>query len=252
MISNCRHSFCSSIHLPKDAIASMCKLLLVLVVFLRDILLGQNAPGGAGEGGAKPIRISPLYSIADSLLPPSPVDSLELHLLRIQMTSAEQTISETSIWMRLIPQVHMSTSFGIHDLMFVDPYSSSTYILPRDSYRMTLSLSLNDVLFSPKHAQALNELERLKTEESILCVRQNRSRLKLQQDIDALEMEIAILEKEMNMNKELLRFNELRFQQGKLEFDALTRTRLELLSIEKSLHKTQAQLFNLKLTTPLY
>jgi DNA-binding HxlR family transcriptional regulator len=37
--------------------------------------------------------------------------------------------------------------------------------------------------------------------------------------------------------QDLLRFNELRFSQGKIEFDTLTRTRLELLALKEALQR---------------
>ena len=44
-----------------------------------------------------------------------------------------------------------------------------------------------------------------------------------------------MLEKELSFIKELLRFDELRFQQGKIEFDALIRSKLELSAAIRSL-----------------
>jgi hypothetical protein len=225
--------------------------LFLLIVISWDILYGQTVPGGVGEGGTVPIRISRLFEV-DSTHSINPmIDSLDIRLLQIEIAKAEVRVNETDIWTRIIPQIHLSASFGMHDIMFVDPSTFTPYILPRDAYRLSVSVSLNDVLSSSKHSQTLLELEQLRTEETRRTMKQLQSRKSLEQQLLALRDQAALLDKELGLIKELLHFNELRFQQGKIEFDVLTRNKLELISATKSimqLHQQEA-LIRQKLTS---
>ncbi len=225
--------------------------LFLLIVISWDILYGQTVPGGVGEGGTVPIRISPLFEV-DSTQSINPmIDTLDIRLLQIEIAKAEVRVNETSFWTRIIPQVHISASFGMHDIMFVDPSTFTPYILPRDAYRLSVSLSLNDLFSSSKHTQALLEFDQLRTEESRLTTKQFQSRKSLEQQLLALQDQMALLDKELGLIKELLHFNELRFQHGKIEFDALIHSKLELISATKTimqLHQQEA-LIRQKLTS---
>jgi outer membrane protein TolC len=171
-------------------------------------------------------------------------------MLRIEISKAEETVNTTSFWKRILPQIHLSASYGMHDLMFIDPTSYTPYILPRDAYRMTISLSLNDVLTSTRHTQAILDLHKLRMELSLRRIQQINSRKSLEEQLLALQDQSASLEKEISFIRELLHFNELRFQQGKIEFDALTRSKLELSAAMRSLLSIRHQetLIRLKLS----
>ena len=233
------------------SISATCMSLFMLIVISSDILHGQTVPAGVGEGGTVPIRISRLFDV-DSAQAFNPIlDSLDRRRLQIEIAKAEVRVTETSFWPRIIPQVHISASFGMHDIMFVDPTTFTPYILPRDAYRLTISLSLNDLFSSPRHSQAVLELQRLRTEESRQIIKQRESRKSLEQQMLALQNQLELLQKEMSLIQQLLHFNELRFQQGKIEFDALIRSKLELISATKSimqLHQQEA-LIRQKLTS---
>jgi outer membrane protein TolC len=194
-----------------------------------------------GEGGTVPIRISPLFDIDNSQAFNPIIDSLDIRLLQIQIAKAEIRANETSFWKRLIPQIHISASFGMHDILFVDPTTFTPYILPRDAYRLSVSVSLNDVFSSSKHTQAVLELEQLRTEESRLMTKHLQSRRDLEQQLLDLQDLATWLEKELSFIQQLLHFNELRFQQGKIEFDALIHSKLELISATKSIMQLRQQ-----------
>ena len=217
------------------SISATCMSLFMLIVISSDILHGQTVPGGVVEGGTVPIRISRLFDVDNAQALNPTLDSLDIRLLQIEIAKAEVRVTETSFWPRIIPQVHISASFGMHDIVFVEPTTFTTYILPRDAYRLTISLSLNDVFSSSRHTQAVLELEQLRTEESRLTTKQLQSRKSLEQQLLALRDQADLLEKELSFIKELLRFDELRFQQGKIEFDALIRSKLELSAAIRSL-----------------
>jgi hypothetical protein len=226
------------------------KIACVLVVAWWGILNGQTVPAGAGGAGAVPIRISLQTDADDTLAPNLQLDTLEIELLQIEISKAEETVNATSFWRRILPQIHLSASYGMHDLMFIDPTSYTPYILPRDAYRMTISLSLNDVLTSTRHTQAILDLHKLRMELSLRRIQQINSRKSLEEQLLALQDQSASLEKEISFIRELLHFNELRFQQGKIEFDALTRSKLELSAAMRSLLSIRHQetLIRLKLS----
>lgn len=216
-------------------------ILLLLMTTPWGILKGQTVPGVSGERGTVPIRTSAQINAYDTLAQNPSLDSLDLELLGIEIAKAEERVTETSFWNRITPQIHLSASFGMHDIMFFDPISFTSYILPRDAYRMTISLSLNEALTSPRHTQAILDLERLKAELSLRTIQQLHSRKSLEHQLIALQDQAALLEKEMSFIQELLHFNELRFQQGKIEFDVLTRSKLELSAAMRSLLQLRHQ-----------
>ena len=215
--------------------SATCISLFMLIVISWDILHGQTVPSGVGEGGTVPIRISRLFEVNNAQAFNPILDSLDIRLLQIEIAKADVRVNETCIWTRIIPQIHISASFGMHDIMFVEPTTFTPYILPRDAYRLTISLSLNDLFSSSRHTQAVLELEQLRTEESRQIIKQLQSRESLEQQLLALRDQAGLLEKELSFIKELLHFNELRFQQGKIDFDALIRSKLELSAAMRSL-----------------
>jgi hypothetical protein len=168
-------------------------------------------------------------------------DSLELRLLDIEIEKAQARVSETSLWKRLIPEIHVSGSFGIHDVVFVDPTTFTPFILPRDAYRLTISLSLSGIFDFSKHSLAQLELERLSTERSLRLLSLAESRKILEQQLSALQQNLVIAQEEIRIIEDLVRFNQLRFEQGKIEFDTLMRTKLELLNARKAILRIQYQ-----------
>lgn len=209
-----------------------------------------TAPGGftrrtfIDEGG--PVR-RPVPAILSGSLTDvgganvSASDNLDLSLLEIEIQKAEEQVSASSFLRRILPQIHLSASFGVHDLVFVDPATFVPYIIPKDAYRLTVSLSLNELLNSSRHTQASFELQKLKTEYVQRTLRQSQSRKTLEHQLLALQQELDKLDEEKTMIEQLLRFNELRFRQGKIEFDGLMRTKLELKSAEKAIQRLQSQ-----------
>jgi outer membrane protein TolC len=125
--------------------------------------------------------------------------------------------------------------------VFIDPTTFTPFLVPRDAYRVTVSLSLSELLNRSQHSLAKLELERLMTERSYRLLQQIQSRATLQHYVTALDEEMACLHEERKIIDELLRFNQLRFEQGKIEFDVLMRSKLELLSVQKAMQRIQQQ-----------
>jgi hypothetical protein len=194
-------------------------------------LYGQPVPVFPPEAGTVPI-----YKI---------LDSLELLKLEIDIQKGEDQVSQTNFFHRLIPQISISASYGIGNLLFIDPSSSAAYIIPKDAYRLSLSLSLSELLFSSKHSEALLQLTRLTTEYQHMKYLQEATQIALRLELLDIGDKLQSLEKQLSMIQDLIHFNELRFEQGKIEYDALIRTKLEMLSLQSNIndlkHK-QAQL----------
>jgi outer membrane protein TolC len=211
----------------------------------RDMLNGQILRNSEGAGDRAVTVLSPQTATAPT--GSSPVDSLEMALLDIEIRKAKERVSETSFWKRIIPQIHVSGSFGVRDVVFIDPTTFTPFILPRDAYRLTVSLSLSEVLNFSKHSLAELELDKLSTERTYQTLRKALLRKSIEQQLTELHEQLEFLREEVGIVQELLRFNQLRFEQGKIEFDTLMRTRLELLSVQKAIHRIEHQKSDLQL-----
>jgi hypothetical protein len=216
-----------------------------LPFFGRDVLNGQTLRNLEDVGDRAVPLLSPETGTAPARL--SSIDSLELAMLDIDIQKAKERVRETSFWKRIIPQVHISGSFGVRDVVFIDPTTFTPYILPHDAYRLTISLSLNEAFNFSKHSLAEFELARLSTERAHRLQRQAQLRNSFEHQLIALQEQLAILQEEMSIVQELLRFNQMRFEQGKIEFDSLMRTKLELLNTQKAIQRIQHQKSELQL-----
>lgn len=190
-------------------------------------LYGQPVPVFPPEAGTVPI-----YRI---------IDSLQLHQLEIDVQKAEEQAAQTNFFHRLIPNMSISASYGIGNLLFIDPSSSAAYIIPKDAYRLSLSLSLNELLFSSKHSEALLQLTRLTTEYQHMKYLQEANQLALRLELQDIGEKLKSLDKQLSMIEDLIHFNELRFEQGKIEYDALLRTKIELLSLQTNINNIKHQ-----------
>jgi len=93
-----------------------------------------------------------------------PADTLRLKLLEIEMEKVRERSRNTGFWHRIIPKLSCSAGFGISDLIFVDPAYTTAALFPKDAYRFTLSMSLNEIIDASKHSEAELELEKLRVE----------------------------------------------------------------------------------------
>ena len=199
-------------------------------------LFGQPVPVFPPEAGTVPI-----YRI---------IDSLQLHLLEVDIQKAEEQVVQTNFFHRLIPNMSISASYGIGNLLFVDPSSNATYVMPKDAYRLSLNLSLSELFFSSKHSDAMLQLSRLQTEYQHMKYLQQATQIALRLELRDIGEKLQSLEKQLSMIQDLIHFNEMRFEQGKIEYDALVRTKIEMLSLQTSINnlKTQQDQLLLKLS----
>jgi hypothetical protein len=155
-------------------------------------------------------------------------DSLRLELLRLAVREAEIDSARTSFWRRLLPRVEAGAGLSAGGVAFAE--TGAPLLLPRDSYRLSVSVPLSGILDGTPHEKALIQLDRARTEFLLAAVgmeesgRRRRARLAIEDSVRALRAE------ELCLREELVRYQELLFRQGAAGFDALTRARLALLA----------------------
>jgi outer membrane protein TolC len=217
-------------------IGSIVTSVILLSSLTWNALYGQPVPVFPPETGTVPI-----YRI---------IDSLEIHKLEIDIQKADEQATQTNIFHRLIPNISISASYGIGNLLFIDPSSYTTYVLPKDAYRLSFNLSISELFFSSKHSDAILQLSRLQTEYQHMKYLQQATQIALRLELRDIGEKLQSLEKQLSMIQDLIHFNEMRFEQGKIEYDALVRTKIEMLSLQTSINnlKTQQDQLLLKLS----
>jgi outer membrane protein TolC len=208
-------------------IGSIVKSVILLSSLTWNALYGQPVPVFPPETGTVPI-----YRI---------IDSLEIHKLEIDIQKADEQATQTNIFHRLIPNISISASYGIGNLLFIDPSSYTTYVLPKDAYRLSFNLSISELFFSSKHSDAILQLSRLQTEYQHMKYLQQATQIALRLELRDIGEKLKSLEKQLSMIEDLIHFNELRFEQGKIEYDALLRTKIELLSLQTNINNIKHQ-----------
>lgn len=161
------------------------------------------------------------------------IDSLQLRLLDVEIRKAKLRVGQTGFWHRLIPRIQFSAGYGVKDLFFVDP--SNSYLFPKDAYRLTVSISITDIFDFAKHSDALLDLAKIETEYERVRRQQELSKLAAQHQNRIFDELAAVLNDELNIRKDIAAFDQLRFNQGKLGYDAMLNAKLDLLEMRKQL-----------------
>jgi hypothetical protein len=161
--------------------------------------------------------------------PGSEEDSLQLKLLEIESRRIRGEFNRSSLWHRLIPSVHFSASFGWKDVIFLDPATLATSILPKDVYRITIGISLDEILDGSKHAGAESMLEKVGIETRRIRIRREKSRAGLSERLEKVRIELESLCAEAAVVEDEVRFNEMRFRLGKLDYDGVLKSKLRLI-----------------------
>jgi len=204
---------------------------------LWNVLSGQPVPVFPPEAGTVPIFSQRLMSLGLNRI----IDSLQLHQLEIDIQKAEEQAGQTNFFHRLIPNISISASYGIGNLLFVDPFSTTMYFLPKDAYRLSLNLSLSELFFSSKHSDAILQLSRLQTEYQHMKYLQDATQIALRLELQSIDERLKSLDSKSPMIQDLIRFNEMRFEQGKIEYDALVRSKIEMLSLQSEINALEYQ-----------
>lgn len=207
---------------------------IVLVFVLPDqCAVGQTVPDFQDELGADPEPFIRLLRSRE--------DSLKLMLIDIEIAHAELEAAATNFWHRLIPDIRVSANFGVQQLAFVDPTTFTPYKLPKDSYRLTLSLSLSDIWNSKQHEQALLVLDRLRIKKRELEQKLDTDKHRLLRHRAALQKELDFRLEELSLLQQSLKYTQLLFEEGKADFNALVRAKRQVLNVEKSISMTRTR-----------
>ena len=175
-------------------------------------------------------------------LSPADLDSLELAAASLEVELAAIDVSATSFVRRLLPRVTVSASFGIGEVIFRDPSTNAITVLPRDSYRLTFSLGLDQLLSSPDHGRALVRLREAELEAARIRAQVSQRRHARQMHVTATRQELALLADELVIVQQLVAYNEMLFAQGKTEFDVLARAKLQLLNLSRVIAQVSQRL----------
>jgi outer membrane protein TolC len=159
-------------------------------------------------------------------------DSSRVRELEAEIAIAQLRVEATRFWRRILPSVHFTASLGMRDAIIYDPM---TVLLPRDSYRLTLSIPLHEMLRSEEHDEATIRLRRLREEREEAC----RACARIQDEHDRGETlrrdELRLMRGELRVLEEILQYHELLYREGKTTFDLLARSRLQVLQTERQI-----------------
>ena len=173
---------------------------------------------------------------------PEALDSLELAAALLEVERAEIDASATSLLQRLTPRVTLSASFGAGEVVFRDPDSDALTILPRDSYRITFSLGLDQLFRSPDHDRALARLKMARLDAARTRIQISQRASMRTTDENVTRQELALLSDELGLVRQLVAYNEMLFAEGKAEFDILARAKLHLLNLSRTIAQVSQRL----------
>jgi hypothetical protein len=175
------------------------------------------------------------------------IDSFALLQKFLEIKKAEATADQLNVLHRLMPSISFSASYGIGNLVFIDPSTTAVYNIPKDSYRLSLSLSLSDIFKSYQREQALLQIQSLHMEYQHMKYLQQASQLAVHVELMDVEYKLQTLDKQETMMEDLQHFNELRFEQGKIEYDVLLHSKIEVMNIQAAIHNLKIHQAELQL-----
>jgi hypothetical protein len=219
--------------------------LVIFVLWWNPPLAAFAQAGLFGEPDAAPTEA--YFSQAGSNGQPQP-DSLHLQILNEEIIMARLQLDEQNLFHRLLPSIHLSASYGVKDILFYDPASGVSSFLLKDAYRLTLSLSVFDIFSTSKYERAAAELRKLLLEREIMIEGRETKMKQFEMDTLLAENLRTMLLQEIAMKEDIVRFDSLRFIQGKIDFDVVSKSRLDLLNSGRLLVRLDAQTARLKCT----
>lgn len=188
------------------------------------------------------LHLVPLFSMSrgqiaevstEALISPSQsLDSCALARIELDIVRARERARRTDFWHRLLPRVNLSAGFaGGGDLLFLNPEERDSPQILRNSFRISFSLSLSDVLSDAEQQGALLDLKKLCLARAELQIRREEADRIASAQRFALTEQRAILSEQLMLLDHIARFRQMQFDRGKLEFDTLIRARMDLLSM---------------------
>ncbi len=161
----------------------------------------------------------------------SRIDSVEMASQRVLLKMTDVEISRTDLLHRLLPRVTFSASFGMHDMLFSE--IPVAYVIPRDSYRLTLSFSLDEIMNTSRHESALLAREKQGLELMNVVLRQKSEYIRRQYRAKALREQLSLLQEELKLHEKIVGFNQMMFEEGGVKFDALARAKLQVIGVKE-------------------
>ena len=167
-----------------------------------------------------------LLAVAARASSQSANDSLALERARLEVKRGEEAIARTSFLRRLIPRVTFTASFGVRDVFFTER-EVFPFPFPKDAYRLTLSLSLSDLLDGKERDEATLALERSRLDYAALLAKQEDLRSAREARLRLAAVEISSAEEELRLTERLAAYQKLLFDRGEVKFDVLVRAELQ-------------------------
>jgi hypothetical protein len=225
----------------------------IIVSLFSSPLLGQVYPPDSVKWINLPHGVVPVCAPeTGTALVYKLLDSLALLQKSLEIKKAEETADQSNVLHRLMPSISISASYGIGNLVFIDPSTTAVYNIPKDSYRLSLSLSLSDIFKSYQHEQALLQVQVLQTEYQHMKYLQQGSQLAVHLELMDVEYKLHTLQKQETMMEDLQHFNELRFEQGKIEYDVLLHSKIEMMNIQSAIHNLKIHQTELQIKSHAY
>ena len=169
-------------------------------------------------------------------------DSLEISVLGLKVLEADLLVEGTDFWHRLIPRITLAASFGIRGVTFIDASDPSPWPIPSDLYRLSLTLSVSDLIGTDKHERAHIMKEQAHLALALAQTRQHMDRQVLVERAGRLRSELSLLEEELRLAERILRYYSLLFEQGKTSFDGYIRAELQALAVRQRVQRLRAEL----------
>jgi outer membrane protein TolC len=151
-------------------------------------------------------------------------DSLAVALADVELRKALVEVARTSFLNRAIPKISIGATLGTRDLIFSE---TGAFVLPTDSYRLTVSMSISDLLDNSAHERALLGAEeaRLKEQDALERMRVNgEERSRKREDLEST-LRLQLLEERRLLR--IVQYHELLYSQGKTDMLPLERSRIE-------------------------
>lgn len=210
------------------------------VIFLVALLLVHGTL--TAQTPSEPLTGFGGVSLSDEIGLMDPADTLSLRLTDNRILQAELEMKRTTFWRRIIPEVRLSGSIGVRDILFLDPATATPYLLPRDSYRIMLGLSISEAFNFDKHSMAVLQHDQLLIQRKLMVSRLRSSETTARRQYEKLLIELKHLQEESQALSQLAEYTELLFNEGEKQFDDLIRVRFQKLNLRKAMNRIALQL----------
>lgn len=155
------------------------------------------------------------------------IDSTDFKIMETEIRLAELEVRRTGFLNRIVPRIQFSAGMGINEIIFVDPGDFAPYLLPKDSYRLSVSISLNEILDFNSHERAGIRLAQLRLRHEQLKGKMSDLKSVRGERLAETDSLIRIASDELRLKEDLLNFKTISFRQGKVGYDELASSKLD-------------------------